>query len=123
MTLYLEKYFCLLKGSDDRAISTLKQLIESSEEEIQSSFKKLTTSGKLQVIGFLHLYRHEFDSNGNVTSRLLTHEVDEDYGFNEEYLTKHFYHYVRFIKRKKRGVWLNWIEPDGEKCKRYIRLQ
>lgn len=122
MTLNLEKKINLLKGTDDRAIKTLRKLIESSDEEIQLAFSKLPSSGKLQIIGILHLYRHEFDSEGNVTSRLLTHEVDENYGFNEEYLVKHFRHYIRFIKRKKRRIWLNWIEPDGEKCKRCLRL-
>lgn len=123
MTLNLEKKINLLKGTDDRAIKTLRKLIESSDEEIQLAFSKLPSSGKLQIIGILHLYRHEFDSEGNVTSRLLTHEVDENYGFNEEYVVKHFRHYIRFIKRKKRRIWLNWIEPDGEKCKRCLRLQ
>lgn len=123
MRLYLEKEFKLSKGSDDRAISTLKRLIEASDEEIQLAFSKLPSKGKLQIIGILHLYRHEFDYNGNVTSRLLTHEVDENYGFNEEYVVKHFRHYIRFIKRKNRRIWLNWIEPDGEKCKRCLRLQ
>lgn len=123
MTLNLEKKINLLKGTDDRAIKTLRKLIESSDEEIQLAFSKLPSSGKLQIIGILHLYRHEFDYNRNVTSRLLTHEVDENYGFNEKYLVKHFYHYIRFIKRKKRRIWLNWIEPDGEKCKRCLRLQ
>ena len=122
MTLNLEKKINLLKGTDDRAIKTLRKLIESSDEEIQLAFSKLPSSGKLQIIGILHLYRHEFDSEGNVTSRLLTHEVDENYGFNEEYIVKHFRHYIRFIKRKKRRIWLNWIEPDGEKCKRCLRL-
>lgn len=122
MTLYLEKSFQLLKGSDDRAINTLKKILESSDEEIQISFKKLTASEKLQVIAVLHLYQHEFDSEGNVISRLLTHEIDENYGFNEKYLTKHFYHYLRFIKRKRRRIWLNWIEPDGSKHKRCLRL-
>lgn len=122
MTLNLEKKINLLKGTDDRAIKTLRKLIESSDEEIQLAFSKLPSSGKLQIIGILHLYRHEFDSEGNVTSRLLTHEVDENYGFNEEYVVKHFRHYIRFIKRKKRRIWLNWIEPDGEKCKRCLRL-
>ena len=122
MTLNLEKKINLLKGTDDRAIKTLRKLIESSDEGIQLAFSKLPSSGKLQIIGILHLYRHEFDSEGNVTSRLLTHEVDENYGFNEEYVVKHFRHYIRFIKRKKRRIWLNWIEPDGEKCKRCLRL-
>lgn len=123
MTLYLEKEINLKKGSDDRAISTLKKLIKSSDEEIQLAFSKLPSKGKMQIIGILHLYQHTFSSNGNVTSRLLTHEVDENYGFNEKYLVKHFYHYIRFIKRKRRRIWLNWIEPDGEKCKRCLRLQ
>ena len=122
MTLNLEKKINLLKGTDDRAIKTLRKLIESSDEEIQLAFSKLPSSGKLQIIGILHLYRHEFDSEGNVTSRLLTHEVDENYGFNEKYLLDHFRHYIRFIKRKRRRIWLNWIEPDGEKCKRCLRL-
>lgn len=122
MTLNLEKKINLLKGTDDRAIKTLRKLIESSDEEIQLAFSKLPSSGKLQIIGILHLYRHEFDSEGNVTSRLFTHEVDENYGFNEDYIVKHFRHYIRFIKRKKRRIWLNWIEPDGEKCKRCLRL-
>lgn len=122
MTLNLEKKINSLKGTDDRAIKTLRKLIESSDEEIQLAFSKLPSSGKLQIIGILHLYIHKFDRNGNVTSRLLTHEVDENYGFNEEYLVKHFRHYIRFIKRKKRRIWLNWIEPDGEKCKRCLRL-
>lgn len=122
MTLYLEKEINLLKGSDDRAINTLKKLTEASDEEIQLAFSKLSSKGKLQIIGILHLYQHTFSSNGNVTSRLLTHEVDENYGFNGNYLVKHFYHYIRFIKRKKRRIWLNWIEPDGEKCKRCLRL-
>ena len=123
MKLYLEKEFSLKKGSDDRAISTLKKLIEASDEDIQESFSKLPSSAKIQVIGVLHLYIHKFDRNGNVTSRLLTHEVDENYGFNEEYLVKHFRHYIRFIKRKKRRIWLNWIEPDGTEMKRCLRLQ
>ena len=122
MTLYLEKEINLLKGSDDRAINTLKKLTEASDEEIQLAFSKLSSKGKLQIIGILHLYQHTFSSNGNVTSRLLTHEVDENYGFNENFIVKHFYHYIRFIKRKKRRIWLNWIEPDGEKCKRCLRL-
>lgn len=122
MTLYLEKEINLKKGSDDRAISTLKKLIKSSDEEIQLAFSKLPSKGKMQIIGILHLYQHTFSSNGNVTSRLLTHEVDENYGFNENYLVKHFYHYIRFIKRKKRRIWLNWIEPDGTERKRCLRL-
>lgn len=123
MKLYLEKEFKLSKGSDDRAISTLKRLIEASDEEIQLAFSKLPSKGKMQIIGILHLYQHTFSSNGNVTSRLLTHEVNENYGFNEKYLVNHFRHYIRFIKRKNRRIWLNWIEPDGEKCKRCLRLQ
>lgn len=123
MTLYLDKEINLKKGSDDRAISTLKKLIESSDEEIQLAFSKLPSKGKMQIIGILHLYQHTFSSNGNVTSRLLTHEVDENYGFNENYLVNHFYHYIRFIKRKNRRIWLNWIDPDGTERKRYLRLQ
>lgn len=122
MKLYLEKEFKLSKGSDDRAISTLKKLIESSDEEIQLAFKKLNSAGKIQIIGVLGLYQHIFEEDG-VTSRLFTHEVDENYGFNEEYLVKHFRHYIRFIKRKKRRIWLNWIEPDGTKRKRCLMLQ
>lgn len=122
MTLNLEKKINLLKGTDDRAIKTLRKLIESSDEEIQLAFSKLPSKGKMQIIGILHLYQHTFSSNGNVTSRLLTHEVDENYGFNEKYLLEHFRHYIRFIKRKRRRIWLNWIEPDGEKCKRCLRL-
>ena len=122
MNLYLEKEFKLMKGSDDRAINTLKKLIEASDKEIQLAFSKLPSSGKLQIIGILPLYTHTFSSNGNDTSLLLTHEVDENYVFNEKYLLEHFRHYIRFIKRKRRRIWLNWIEPDGEKCKRCLRL-
>lgn len=122
MTLYLEKEVKLEKGSDDRAIATLRRLIESSDEDIRLAFSKVPSYGKLQIIGILHLYKHTFSSNGNVISRLLTHEVDENYGFNENYLCNHFYHYLRFIKRKRRRIWLNWIEPDGTERKRCLRL-
>lgn len=122
MTLYLEKEFKLLKDSDDRAISTLKKLIESSDEEIQLSFKKLSTSGKLQIIGVLGLYQHNFEEDG-VTSRLFTLDVDPEYGFNEAALQRHLYHYLRLIKRRRKGIWFRWVEPDGTERKRYLRLQ
>lgn len=122
MTLYLEKEFNLLKGSDDRAIENLKKLIESSDEEIQLSFKKLSSSGKLQIIGVLGLYQHTFSSNG-ISSRLFTLDVDEEYGFNEAALQRHLYHFLRLIKRRRKGIWFRWVEPDGTEQKRYLRLQ
>ena len=123
MTLKLEKEFNLLKGSDDRAIDTLKKLIESSDEEIQLSFKKLSSSGKLQIIGVLGLYQHRFVEDGGVTSRLFTIDVDEEYGFNEAALQRHLYHFLRLIKRRRKGIWFRWVEPDGTEQKRYLRLQ
>ncbi len=123
MMLYLEKEFDLLKDSDDRSISTLKKIIEASDEEIQLSFKKLTVSGKLQIIGVLGLYQHTFSSNGNVKSRLFTIDVDPEYGFNEDALRQHLYHFLRLIKRKRKGIWFRWVEPDGTEQKRYLRLQ
>lgn len=123
MTLYLEKEFNLSKGSDDRAINTLKKLIDSSDEEIQLSFQKLNTTGKLQVIGILGFYQHEFKEDGNVSSRLFTIDIDPDYGFNEAALQRHLYHFLRLIKRRKKGIWFRWVEPDGTEQKRYLRLQ
>ena len=123
MTLYLEKEFNLSKGSDDRAINTLKKLIDSSDEEIQLSFQKLNTTGKLQVIGILSLYQHTFEEDGDVTSRLFTIDIDEEYGFNEAALQRHLYHFLRLIKRRKKGIWFRWVEPDGTEQKRYLRLQ
>lgn len=123
MTLYLEKEFNLSKGSDDRAINTLKKLIDSSDEEIQLSFKKLSSSGKLQIIGVLGLYQHTFEEDENVTSRLFTIDVDPEYGFNESALQRHLYHFLRLIKRKRKGIWFRWVEPDGTENKRYLRLQ
>ena len=122
MTLYLEKEFKLEKGSDDRAINTLKKLIESSDEEIQLSFKKLSSSGKLQIIGVLGLYQHTFSSNG-ISSRLFTIDIDPEYGFNEAALQGHLYHFLRLIKRRRKGIWFRWVEPDGTERKRYLRLQ
>lgn len=122
MTLYLEKEFKLEKGSDDRAINTLKKLIESSDEEIQLSFKKLSSSGKLQIIGVLGLYQHTFSSNG-ISSRLFTIDIDPEYGFNEAALQRHLYHFLRLIKRRRKGIWFRWVEPDGTERKRYLRLQ
>lgn len=122
MTLYLEKEFKLEKGSDDRAINTLKKLIESSDEEIQLSFKKLSSSGKLQIIGVLGLYQHTFSSNG-ISSRLFTIDIDPEYGFNEAALQRHLYHFLRLIKRRRKGIWFRWVEPDGTEQKRYLRLQ
>lgn len=122
MTLYLEKEFELRKGSDDRAINTLKKLIDSSDEEIQLSFQKLNSTGKLQIIGVLGLYQHRFEEDG-VTSRLFTIDVDEEYGFNEAALQRHLYHFLRLIKRRKKGIWFRWVEPDGTEQKRYLRLQ
>lgn len=122
MTLYLEKEFKLLKGSDDRAISTLKKLIDSSDEEIQLSFQKLNSTGKIQIIGVLGLYQHRFEEDG-VTSRLFTIDVDEEYGFNEAALQRHLYHVLRLIKRRRKGIWFRWVEPDGTEQKRYLRLQ
>lgn len=122
MTLYLEKEFNLSKGSDDRAINTLKKLIDSSDEEIQLSFQKLNTTGKLQIIGVLGLYQHTFSSNG-ISSCLFTLDVDEEYGFNEAALQRHLYHFLRLIKRRKKGIWFRWVEPDGTEQKRYLRLQ
>lgn len=123
MTLYLEKEFNLSKGSDNRAINTLKKLIDSSDEEIQLSFQKLNTTGKLQVIGILGFYQHEFKEDGNVSSRLFTIDIDPDYGFNEAALQRHLYHFLRLIKRRKKGIWFRWVEPDGTEQKRYLRLQ
>lgn len=123
MTLYLEKEFNLSKDSDDRAINTLKKLIDSSDEEIQLSFQKLNTTGKLQVIGILGFYQHEFKEDGNVSSRLFTIDIDPDYGFNEAALQRHLYHFLRLIKRRKKGIWFRWVEPDGTEQKRYLRLQ
>lgn len=122
MTLYLEKEFELRKGSDDRAINTLKKLIDSSDEEIQLSFQKLNSTGKLQIIGVLGLYQHRFEEDG-VTSRLFTIDVDEEYGFNEAALQRHLYHVLRLIKRRRKGIWFRWVEPDGTEKKRYFRLQ
>lgn len=122
MTLYLEKEFNLSKGSDDRAINTLKKLIDSSDEEIQLSFQKLNSTGKLQIIGVLGLYQHRFEEDG-VTSRLFTIDVDEEYGFNEAALQRHLYHVLRLIKRRRKGIWFRWVEPDGTEQKRYLRLQ
>ena len=122
MTLYLEKEFKLEKGSDDRAINTLKKLIESSDEEIQLSFKKLSSSGKLQIIGVLGLYQRTFSSNG-ISSRLFTIDIDPEYGFNEAALQRHLYHFLRLIKRRRKGIWFRWVEPDGTERKRYLRLQ
>jgi len=122
MTLYLEKEFELRKGSDDRAINTLKKLIDSSDEEIQLSFQKLNSTGKLQIIGVLGLYQHRFEEDG-VTSRLFTIDVDEEYGFNEAALQRHLYHVLRLIKRRRKGIWFRWVEPDGTEQKRYLRLQ
>lgn len=122
MTLYLEKEFKLEKGSDDRAINTLKKLIDSSDEEIQLSFQKLNSTGKLQIIGVLGLYQHRFEEDG-VTSRLFTIDVDEEYGFNEAALQRHLYHVLRLIKRRRKGIWFRWVEPDGTEQKRYLRLQ
>lgn len=122
MTLYLEKEFKLEKGSDDRAINTLKKLIESSDEEIQLSFKKLSSSGKLQIIGVLGLYQHTFSSNG-ISSRLFRIDIDPEYGFNEAALQRHLYHFLRLIKRRRKGIWFRWVEPDGTERKRYLRLQ
>ena len=118
MTLYLEKEFNLSKGSDDRAINTLKKLIDSSDEEIQLSFQKLNTTGKLQVIGILGFYQHEFKEDGNVSSRLFTIDIDPDYGFNEAALQRHLYHFLRLIKRRKKGIWFRWVEPDGTEQKK-----
>lgn len=123
MTLYLEKEFELLKGSDDRAINTLKKLIEASDEDIQLAFQKLNTTGKLQIIGVLGLYQHKFEEDENVTSRLFTIDVDPEYGFNEAALQRHLYHFLRLIKRKRKGIWFRWVEPDGTENKRYLRLQ
>lgn len=123
MILYLAKEFNLLKGSDDRAINTLKKIIESPDDEIQLSFQKLTSSGKLQIIGVLGLYQHTFEEDGNVTSRLFTIDVDKEYGFNEDALQRHLYHFLRLIKRRRKGIWFRWVEPDGTEKKRYLRLQ
>lgn len=123
MKLYLEKEFELRKGSDDRAINTLKKIIESSDEEIQLSFQKLNSTGKIQIIGVLGLYQHTFSSNGDVTSRLFTIDVDPEYGFNEAALQRHIYHFLRLIKRRRKGIWFRWVEPDGTEQKRYLRLQ
>lgn len=123
MNLYLEKSFQLLKGSDDRAISTLKRIVESSDEEIQLSFQTLRSSEKLQVIGVLGLYQHNFEEDGDVTSRLFTIDIDPEYGFNEAALQRHLYHFLRLIKRRKKGIWFRWVEPDGTEQKRYLRLQ
>lgn len=123
MTLYLEKEFNLSKGSDDRVINTLKKLIDSSDEEIQLSFQKLNTTGKLQVIGILSLYQHTFEEDGDVTSRLFTIDIDPEYGFDETALRKRLYHFLRLIKRRRKGIWFRWVEPDGTEQKRYLRLQ
>lgn len=122
MKLYLEKEFNLKKGSDDRAIKNLNKLIESSDEDIQLAFKKLSVSGKLQIIGVIGLYQHSFEEDG-VTSRLFTLDVDPEYGFNEAALQRHLYHFLRLIKRRKKGIWFRWVEPDGTEQKRYLRLQ
>ena len=122
MTFRLEKEIIFKKGINNVEIKNIKKIINASDEEVRKAFKKLSAKEQLQFIAVLHLYQHEFDYEGNVISRLLTHEVDENYGFNESYLTKHFYHYLRFIKRKRRRIWLNWIESDGSKHKRCLRL-
>lgn len=111
-----------MKGSDDRAINTLKKIIESPDDEIQLSFQKLTSSGKLQIIGVLGLYQHTFEEDGNVTSRLFTIDVDKEYGFNEDALQRHLYRFLRLIKRNRKGIWFRWVEPDGTEQKRYLRL-
>ena len=122
MKLYLEKEFNLKKGSDDRAIKNLNKLIESSDEDIQLAFKKLSVSGKLQIIGVIGLYQHSFEEDG-LTSSLFTLDVDPEYGFNEAALQRHLYHFLRLIKRRKKGIWFRWVEPDGTEQKRYLRLQ
>ena len=60
MNLYLEKEFKLMKGSDDRAINTLKKLIEASDKEIQLAFSKLPSSGKLQISVIFPYTQHTF---------------------------------------------------------------
>lgn len=122
MTLCLEKIIEFKKGYDDIAIKNLRKILYGYGD-IKKTFKGLSAKRKLQFIGILHLYQHEIDEDGNITSRLFTYDINKDFGFNEEYLVKHYYHYLRFIKRKRKNIWIHFIDNDGKEYHRCVGLQ